>query len=731
MIDICLYRARIGTFNIKHIKQGSTLSFEWKLIHTYLMNLLIMSYSLHYKFLVNHPLHILLIVLTTYIQLFSNIHAKSYVLQAVKFYLNMKYYNICRIVNIFHLLNLILLLISSGDVELNPGPLCNFKIAHINACSLFAHSRLDDVDTMLVKYHNFDFIAVTESKLDRTINNDQVKLNGYNIQRKDRNRMGGGVAIYSKNTINTIRRNDLESNINEILWIECHIGGKKLLIATCYRPPGQNLHEITEFLDSLHVSLETALDEDPTSVLLIGDFNDRCRLWNDDHPTSELKNKLVNLTSSLNLHQLIREPTRGNNLLDLLFTSTPNLFLDTGVYPPLPGLDHCIIYGTFKVTYLTSKPYFKHIWKLDECDYINLNEFYHDKFSDYENTFLDMSPHECVNELTGTIIEGMGHHVPHKFIKIRPNDKPWFMPNLRKLFTNCYRLHKKKNKTKREIDITNYVNARRLAKTALKEARRYYYENLNTKIDNPETTSKTFWKLLKSIFEKNNTGIPTLNVDGNQISDDKGKAEALNDFFVSQSTILDDGSQLPPFNYVTDARLDHIIINIQEVKEILLNLETNKATGPDTISNKILKECAESLCGPLTFIFQLSLNLSIYPDQWKEALVRAIFKKIDPSLTKYYRPISLLSCISKVIFNHTYPYLINNGLLSPYNSGFRQNDSAINRIIAMIEELYTGLDNHEEAIFVSLDISKAFDRVWHRGLLYKLRRLGIEGKLLK
>ena len=49
----------------------------------------------------------------------------------------------------------------------------------------------------------------------------------------------------------------------------------------------------------------------------------------------------------------------------------------------------------------------------------------------------------------------------------------------------------------------------------------------------------------------------------------------------------------------------------------------------------------------------------------------------------------------------------------------------------MIEELYTGLDNHEEAIFVSLDISKAFDRVWHRGLLYKLRRLGIEGKLLK
>ena len=304
---------------------------------------------------------------------------------------------------------------------------------------------------------------------------------------------------------------------------------------------------------------------------------------------------------------------------------------------------------------------------------------------------------------------------------------------MRRLYRKCHILHKRKNITKKQSDIEKYQTARHQAKTAFRTSRNNYYEDLNAKIENPETTCKTFWKLLKSIMNQNNTGIPTLNVNGNQVYDDKGKADALNDFFASQSNINDNDDPLPEFYYATDARLDHIAITYEEIRIILKNLTTNKATGPDSISNKLLKECADSLCGPLTYIFNRSLSLGIYPDDWKEAMITALFKKIDPSLTKNYRPISLLSCISKIfekcIFNHTYPYFIDNELLPDYNSGFRQNDSAINRIIAMLEEIYIGLDEHEDCLFVSLDISKAFDRVWHRGLLFKLRQLGITGSL--
>ena len=629
---------------------------------------------------------------------------------------------------------LIILLILCGDIELNPGPKCNFKIAHLNIRSITAPSRLDDVENLLLHYHNFDILALTETHLDNTVTDNSLHINGYQFFRRDRNRNGGGVGIYIKETLQTKRRFDLEQNDIEIIWIETHIGDRKFLISSCYRPPGQNLNKVNNFLELLQLSLESAIDENPTSVLLLGDLNDRCTVWNSTHPHSELKDKLVILTNSLNFSQLINDPTRGNNILDILLTNTPDLLCESGVYPPLFNLDHCTIYGILNITYLTSSPYTKQVWKLDECNYENLNDFYSDRFNNVNDTFDNLSLDACVCKLTDIIIEGMEQHVPSKIIKIRPMDKPWFTPQLRKLFQNCYRLHKRKNRTKRPADIDKYLEARRLAKTSFKESRKNYYDNLNLKIGNPETTSKTFWKLLKSLFNKNHSGVPTLNENGTSITNDLGKAEALNMFFASQSTINDIDSQLPPFTFITDARLDQINITEIEVRNILTSLTTNKSTGSDKISNKLLKECAESLCAPLTFIFRLSLQLGIFPDSWKEALITAIFKKIDPSKTKNYRPISLLSCISKVfekvVFNHTYPYLENNNLLPPHNSGFRHDDSAINRIIAMLEEIYTGLDQYQDSLFVSLDISKAFDRVWHKGLLFKLKQLGITGNLL-
>ena len=171
------------------------------------------------------------------------------------------------------------------------------------------------------------------------------------------------------------------------------------------------------------------------------------------------------------------------------------------------------------------------------------------------------------------------------------------------------------------------------------------------------------------------------------------------------------------------------------VKKNILSLDTIIAVGPDRIGNRILKECAEVLYNPLSELFNKSLNEGIYPTAWKEALVTAIFKKVDRQIKTNYRPISLLSCISKVfeklVFDKFYDYLIRNNILTDVNSGFKKNDSAINRLLAILENIYQSLDNHQDSIFVSLDISKAFDRVWHEGLLFKLKQLGVNGALLK
>ncbi len=101
----------------------------------------------------------------------------------------------------------------------------------------------------------------------------------------------------------------------------------------------------------------------------------------------------------------------------------------------------------------------------------------------------------------------------------------------------------------------------------------------------------------------------------------------------------------------------------------------------------------------------------------------------------HYCPISLLCCISKVfekiIFDHIYAYLKYHGILSKKQSGFIQGDSTINQLISVCNLLYKGLDNGDEFIWVFLDLTMAFDKVWHKGLIFKIEKYGIKGNLLK
>ena len=100
-----------------------------------------------------------------------------------------------------------------------------------------------------------------------------------------------------------------------------------------------------------------------------------------------------------------------------------------------------------------------------------------------------------------------------------------------------------------------------------------------------------------------------------------------------------------------------------------------------------------------------------------------------------YRPISLLPIFSKifekVLFEGLYTFLHSNNLLSDNQSGFRPGDSTINQLLSITHDIYVSFENQSETRAVFLDISKAFDKVWHDGLIYKLHCSGIDGNLLK
>ena len=151
----------------------------------------------------------------------------------------------------------------------------------------------------------------------------------------------------------------------------------------------------------------------------------------------------------------------------------------------------------------------------------------------------------------------------------------------------------------------------------------------------------------------------------------------------------------------------------------------------------MLKLSQKSILKPLKLIFENCLRTRLFPDQWKKANLVPIHEKGDKQLIENYRPVSLFPICGKIferhIFNSLFNYLIENNLLSPHQSGFIPGDSFVQQVISITHEIYNafGCNPSLEVRGVFLDISKAFDKVWHDGLIYKLKRNGITSDLLR
>ena len=147
----------------------------------------------------------------------------------------------------------------------------------------------------------------------------------------------------------------------------------------------------------------------------------------------------------------------------------------------------------------------------------------------------------------------------------------------------------------------------------------------------------------------------------------------------------------------------------------------------------MLKLCGESIYKTVNLIFKSCLETDQFPPDRKKAV--PVFKKSDKRLLKNYRPISLLPIFGKIferlLDNQMFELFIRNDLISQNQSGFKPYDSCINQLSAITHEIYKSFDACLDVRALFLDISKAFDKVWHQGRLYKLKDNGISGNLLE
>ena len=171
------------------------------------------------------------------------------------------------------------------------------------------------------------------------------------------------------------------------------------------------------------------------------------------------------------------------------------------------------------------------------------------------------------------------------------------------------------------------------------------------------------------------------------------------------------------------------------VKKVITNLDSSKASGPDCIPVVVLKNCEPELSYILAKLFNKCLKESCFLDCWKVSSVVPVFKNVgERSTAKNYRPVSLLSVVSKVfeklVNNRIVDRLEKCGLFSDFQYGFRSSRSTADLLTVVSDRIARAFNRSGTTRAVALDISKAFDRVWHAGLLHKLKSYGISGQIL-
>ena len=150
----------------------------------------------------------------------------------------------------------------------------------------------------------------------------------------------------------------------------------------------------------------------------------------------------------------------------------------------------------------------------------------------------------------------------------------------------------------------------------------------------------------------------------------------------------------------------------------------------------MIKICDTSIFRPLKLIFQSCLESGKFFIEWKKANVVPVHRKGDKQILENYRPMSLLPIAGKIferlLYDRMFEFFIENNLISKNQSGFRPGDSRVNQLLSITHEIYQSFDDSLEVRVVFLDISLIyiFDKVWHKGLIFRLKQNGISDKIL-
>lgn len=600
----------------------------------------------------------------------------------------------------------------------------------------------------LYDFMNDNFIHI--ACISETFLKQNIKLPShpdFKVHRLDRDdRPKGGVVIIIRRNITHNLLPHPQTILIECIGVEINLdSGTKLQIYSVYMPGGTQHHPVKDFL----AGDINKLTRNRTSYFVCGDLNARHRQWNcfaANQAGTILHNEYMKnnfLIYHPETHTHIPNDTNSN-------PSTIDLVISNGIHATSEmkchtmSSDHKAV--TFSIQtrgkYMKNPEFLSHDYR--HADWDRYRGIIHYNISQSSLNFESVTTTNEIDHHIEKFDKLLNHardrSVPLTYTQHHKLDIPDDLKNVIKVKNSFRRAWQRT----RDPSLKSTINRlEKFIKRKLNEIRNSNWQNL---LSNLQPSNQTVWKTAR-LLKSNIKIIPPLNDTNGKIhisSEEKAQLIASEFYKNHQNPLANNQPEFEEeinrtvFNSLNDKSLNHTIDypDDDELVGIVRKLKNAKSPGVDKIKNILIKKLPARGRFYLLFLICACLKLSYFPVKWKHAKVIAIAKPgKNPSSASSYRPISLLCSISKilerVILTRINQFNNENQIIPPEQYGFRAKFSTTRQLHKVIGDARKALSEKDSMGIIFLDVEKAFDRVWHNGLLFKMIKLNFPHKIIK